>query len=139
MVTPIGKEAWIPLADTQLGLPAAYAALLLLLVDAAVCMFFLDAVPAKTLAARLPRVGRGIARLADRVRDAPAAQRSLAAALALALMLPIHSGGAILGTLGGRSIGLPRVATFLAVTTAVAVRFGVVLLAYEGWLAWSSI
>lgn len=138
LVTPLGKELWIPLAPVQFGLPPIYAAGLLLAVDTAVCLFFLLALPFEALLARVPWAGRALARLATRVRASRLARRSLAAALALALLVPIHSGGAIFGTLTGRALGLPPAATFAAVVGAVALRFGAVLLALHGYLAWAA-
>lgn len=129
LVTPVAKEAWIPLAQMQLGLPAPFAAALLLCVDAAMCLFVIFAVPLEKFTRLVPKVER----MGEKVRDSRLARRGLAVALAGVIMLPFHSGGAILGSFAGRLLGLPPGATFAAVVGGVAVRFAVVLAAYEGW------
>lgn len=133
VLTPVGKEALIPLAETAMGVPALAAALLFLLVDVAFCLATMLVVPVE----RLARVARAAERLRVRVSGSRVARRGLAFGLWAVLMLPVHSGGAVLGTLAGRGLGLGRGATFAAVLGATAARFGLVLLAWWGFLLWA--
>ncbi|HUR69246.1 MAG TPA: small multi-drug export protein [Candidatus Thermoplasmatota archaeon] len=130
-VTPLAKEAWVAAAEPIFGLPAPYAVFLLLCVEASVVLVVLLAFPVERLARFAPKV----ARFEARVRASRLARRGLALALAAIIALPFHSGGGILGTLAGRALGLPRWHTFFAVLGGIAVRFLVVLAAYEGYLA----
>ncbi|HEX2022211.1 MAG TPA: small multi-drug export protein [Candidatus Thermoplasmatota archaeon] len=132
LVTPLGQEVWLLLAREQFGFGPVYAAGLLLAVNASVCLFFALAVPAERLAARLPFVGRRVARFEAKVRASRSAERSLALALAVLVALPIHSGGAIVGSLAGRLLGLRPPWIVAAVLGAVALRFAAVLAALYG-------
>lgn len=131
MVTPVAKEAWIALAPVTFGVAAPVAFVVLLAAEATIVTLVLVAFPAERLARLAPRIER----VTTRVRESRLARRSLGGALAVAIALPFHSGGAILGTLGGRAMGLPRVVTFCAVLGGIAARFSVVLLGYLGWIA----
>lgn len=131
MVTPIAKEAWVALAPVTFGVPAPLAVVVLLAAESAVVGVVLLAFPAERLARFAPRIDK----LTTRVRESRLARRSLGGALALVIALPFHSGGAILGTLAGRALGLPRLTTYAAVIGGIGARFLVVLLAYLGWVA----
>lgn len=134
LVTPAGQEVWIPLGRVAFGLPTALVVALLLGVNASVALMACG-IPVDAALARLPRVGARIARFEEKVRKRRAARRSLALALALVVALPIHTGGAILGSFAGRALGLSPWRAFAAVMTGVAVRMLVALAALQGFLA----
>jgi hypothetical protein len=131
MVTPLAKEAWVALAQPLFGVPAWLAVLALLATESLVILAVLLAFPVEKLAKLAPRIER----VEQRVRASPLARRGLAVALAGIIALPFHSGGAILGSLVGRALGLPRLHTYLAVISGIGARFVVVLVAYYGWVA----
>lgn len=131
MVTPIAKEAWIALAEPAFGVPPALALVVLLGVESIVCVVVLYAFPIDRLAKLAPKIQK----FEERVRASRLARRGLGVALAGIIALPFHSGGAILGTLGGRALGLPRLTTYFAVIGGIAIRFLVVMLGYLGWVA----
>lgn len=132
MVTPLAKEAWVALAQPLFGVPAPVAVLLFLAAESCVVLAVLFAFPIEWLAAKFaPRIRR----FEERVRASNLARRGLAVALGGVIALPFHSGGAILGSLAGRALGLPRLHTYLAVLGGMATRFLVVLVAYMGWVA----
>jgi hypothetical protein len=135
LVTPIAKELWLCLGTSQFGLPRPLTALLLILINLSFSLFFALAIPVESLVRKLPRIGRKIARFEERVHGNRYAQRGLSLALFVVVALPIHSGGAILGSLGGRALGLTWWRTVLAVAGANAARViaaYVIVLGYVG-------
>lgn len=134
LVTPLGQEVWLGLGQVLFHLPLALVALLILIVNCCVSLVCV-AVPLEALVARLPRLGGRIARFEARVRSHRAARRGIAVAVAVLIALPFHSGGAILGSLGARALGLTPGRAFLAVATGVATRLCVATVLVAGGLA----
>lgn len=124
LVTPIGQELWLVAAPARFGLPLPFVAAILLAMNLSLSLFFALALPMERLIARIPRVGRRVARFEARIRRSRFFRRGVATALAVIVMLPFHSGGAVLGSLAGRSLGLPWRTTVAAVMAGVVVRLG---------------
>lgn len=119
-------------AGLALGLPVAYVCVLLWAVDVAFSLLFALAIPVEAVKRRIPRVARGVARLHARIARTRSARWSLVAAVAFWVGLPIHSGGAIVGTVAARACGLPAPVTVATVSGAAAVRMLAWALAWTG-------
>ena len=134
--TPVGKEAWLAAGETDLDLPLAYVVVLLWLVEASVALFFALVPPVERILERLPRLGRRVARWEARIHASRSAQYGLGAGLALLVATPIHSGGAILGPVVGRSLGLWWYQAYAAVMVGTTIRFAAVAGAIAAFLRW---
>ena len=135
LLTPVGQEAWLLLGHNRFGFAYWEIALLLFGLNAVFALFFCYSVPYEALVARLGFLGRRIRRFERRVHDSRAARRSVEAGLFVVLLLPFHSGGSILGSLAGRSLGLDWKPTFVAVMAAIGIRFAAALLLVYGYLS----
>lgn len=134
LVTPVGQEIWLPLGHVEFGLPIPLVAALLLLVNASVALMACG-LPVEDLLRKVPRVGARVARFGEKVRNHRLARRGLAVALAVVIALPIHTGGAVVGSLAGRFVGLSPMRAFAAVMAGVSIRLLVALLAVQGFAA----
>lgn len=138
-LTPVGKEVWFAAGTAGLDLPLWYVFAILLLVEASVSLFFALVPPVERLLARLPRIGSRVLEWERRIRASRSGQYGLATGLAVLVMLPIHSGGSILGPLVGRSLGLHWYQAYGAVMLGTLVRLAAVaglwgsLAAIFGW------
>lgn len=131
LVTPIGQEAWIPLGHEMFGLSYLYIAALLFLVNVSVVLFFGLGVPVEALVKAIPWIGEKVEAFEYRVRETRAARLGVTAALGVVCAVPIHSGGAIIGSMAGRTLGLPRRNVVVGVLAGIGVRFiGALLVVY---------
>lgn len=135
LVTPLGQEAWLVAARSLAGLSTIEAALILFWVSAVQALVFGLGVHTEHLVERIPRLGHRVRRFNHRVRARPRAQRNLGLALFVGVLLPIHSGGAILASIGGRVLGLSGLQTVTAVLGAIAIRFAVAVALVEAGYA----
>lgn len=132
-VTPLGQEAWLILGhNAPFSLSYGFVAFLLWSVSAAQVLFVALVLPVDKVMARLGRLGRRVVRFEAKVRASRFASTSLALALAVVVALPIHLGGALVGTFAGRLLGLRWHQTAIAVMAAVTLRFALALLAVLG-------
>lgn len=123
-VTPVAKETWIAIAPWKMGIPATLAFVVLLTFEACIVLLVVRAAPVEAVLDRFKRARR----FRQKVAASKWGSRSLALALTLALCLPFHSGGGIVGSATGRSLGLSRTTTFCSVLAAATWRLGVALL-----------
>lgn len=132
LVTPLGQEAWLAAAKAAFHLPLWYGATLLLWVSAVQVLLFGYAIHVEHVLVRLPRLGKKVRRLEDRVRRGKRAKAGVATALFLLVATPFHSGGAIVASLTGRALGLDSRTTVGIVLGGVTVRFVVALAIVAG-------
>jgi uncharacterized membrane protein len=133
LATPVGQEVWLVLGPQRFHLPLVYVAAILAAINLSLCLFFALAFPIQRLMERLPRLGRRIARFEARVQRSRYAQSGLAVALGVVVALPVHSGGAVLGSLAGRALGISWPRTVAAVLGGILVRLGAAFLIVYGW------
>lgn len=131
VTTPVGKEAWIPLAEYVFGLPPWYAGLVVVGINALFCAGALALLRIE----RIPRLRARVDAFAERITRRGFRRPWMVALLAAAVALPFHSGGAVVGSVAGRLAGLTNLQAAVGVLGGVVVRTAAVVALTYGWLA----
>ena len=123
LLTPIGQEAWLITGPTLFQRTVWEILLFLFAIDTAVACFFVYGVDPAALVRRFPKVGRRIERFHAKVAQSKLARIGLPLALAVILLMPVHTGGAVIGSITGSTLGLQKPVTLTCVLVPILVRF----------------